>query len=183
LICHPHPGFGGTMDSHLVIAICQALSARGYACLRFNFRGVGSSGGTAAGGDEEPADVVAAMAWLRSVAGLEPHLVGYSFGAVMALAALATGATARSLCCVGFPSALSALTRDRLAAAREITSGSAPVCFIAGDQDRFCDTDWMERNLGGDAATFLVLPGEDHFFVETADELAERVAGFVEGIG
>ena len=181
LVCHPHPGFGGTMDSHLVLAMCQALCQAGLAALRFNFRGVGGSDGKAAGGDEEPADVLAALEWLRRETGHQPHLVGYSFGAVMALAALAQGGSARSLCCVGFPAALASLTKHRLAAAREVTAGPAPVLFIAGEEDRFGDPAWMEENLAGAAATFQVLPGEDHFFVETADKLAERVASFIAG--
>ena len=182
LVCHPHPGFGGTMNSHVVLAICRALCGSGLAALRFNFRGVGGSGGQTASGEREVDDVLAAHSWLQLKTGHEPHLVGYSFGGVMALAALAQGGTVRSLCCVGFPAALSALSEERLAAARRVTAGPTPVLFIAGDQDRLHDLGWMTRNLAGPSATFDTMPGEDHYFTDSADRLAQRVAVFIGGV-
>ena len=43
VICHAHPNMGGTMKSPLLIALKDAMLARGYAVLRFNFRGVEGS--------------------------------------------------------------------------------------------------------------------------------------------
>jgi alpha/beta superfamily hydrolase len=31
LVCHPHPLMGGTMDNIVVVAVCRALTARGWA--------------------------------------------------------------------------------------------------------------------------------------------------------
>ena len=45
VLCHPHPQYGGTMRSIVISALFDALPATGYACLRFNFRGVEGSGG------------------------------------------------------------------------------------------------------------------------------------------
>src|SRR3546814_7983785 len=43
LILHPHPQGGGTMNDRITQAMYKSFVARGFATLRFNFRGVGRS--------------------------------------------------------------------------------------------------------------------------------------------
>ena len=43
MILHPHPHGGGTMNDRIVQALYKTFVARGFATLRFNFRGVGRS--------------------------------------------------------------------------------------------------------------------------------------------
>ena len=45
LILHSHPQAGGTMNNKLVQLLYQTFVKRGFATLRFNFRGVGKSQG------------------------------------------------------------------------------------------------------------------------------------------
>lgn len=45
VVCHPHPLMGGRMDNVIVVAVCRALAAWGWAALRFNFRGTGRKRG------------------------------------------------------------------------------------------------------------------------------------------
>ncbi len=45
LILHPHPQGGGTMNNAIVLALYKTFVRRGFATLRFNFRGVGKSQG------------------------------------------------------------------------------------------------------------------------------------------
>ena len=45
LLLHPHPEHGGTMNNKIVYTLYQAFARRGFAALRFNFRGVGRSQG------------------------------------------------------------------------------------------------------------------------------------------
>lgn len=86
VLCHPHPQYGGTMRSLVVSALFEALPVAGYSVLRFNFRGVERSTGEYGGGVREPADVAAALDELAAtVAGVPLVLVGWSFGADMAL--------------------------------------------------------------------------------------------------
>ncbi|MCU1280588.1 MAG: Alpha/beta hydrolase, partial [bacterium] len=60
VVCHPHPAFGGRMDSPLVVALADAFAAAGWSTLRFNFRGLEQSEGTPTGGIAEHEDVGAA---------------------------------------------------------------------------------------------------------------------------
>ena len=61
VVCHPHPLYGGSMYNNVVEAILEALWQRGFATLRFNFRGVGASEGEHSGGVGEGDDAKAAM--------------------------------------------------------------------------------------------------------------------------
>src|SRR5579871_4011792 len=87
VVCHPHPQYGGSMYNNVVDAVLEALWQRGFATLRFNFRGVGESEGSYGGGDGEAQDAVAAVNYLRAQPKMQSApivLVGYSFGAAAA---------------------------------------------------------------------------------------------------
>src|SRR5690606_755555 len=89
-VCHPHPLYGGDMNNYVVVAVCQALADAGIASLRFNYRGVGDSEGEYGDGLGERTDAAAALAYLRQLAQADQDrmgIVGYSFGATVALAA------------------------------------------------------------------------------------------------
>ena len=67
VIAPPHPLYGGSMDSPVVVGDRLGVHARGLASLRFNWRGVGASGGIASGDAEDArADYAAALAQLAS---------------------------------------------------------------------------------------------------------------------
>ncbi len=88
VVCHPHPLYGGTMSSNVVFGICQALAERAIAALRFNFRGVGKSGGEFGEGVGEQEDVKAALDFAIATDGIDTErigLAGYSFGGMVAL--------------------------------------------------------------------------------------------------
>lgn len=105
LIVNPHPYMGGHMDNNVVAALAAGLARAGLATLRFDYAGVGESSGPAvdlvAGMAEfwstgrspmdraMSEDVASAAKWLRANAPLPLVLVGYSFGAHAAQAALA----------------------------------------------------------------------------------------------
>ena len=79
VVAHPHPLFGGTMDNKVVQTLARACVASGWQCLRFNFRGVGSSEGVYDEGRGESQDLVALVEQLAPDAPLV--LAGFSFGA------------------------------------------------------------------------------------------------------
>ena len=86
VVAHPHPLFGGTMDNKVVQTLARACVACGWDCLRFNFRGVGSSEGVYDEGQGETADLLALVAQLAPDSPLV--LAGFSFGAFVACQAV-----------------------------------------------------------------------------------------------
>ena len=65
LILHPHPQAGGTMNNRIVQALYQTFVRRGFATLRFNFRGVGKSQGVFDNGIGELSDAASALDWVQ----------------------------------------------------------------------------------------------------------------------
>ncbi len=85
VIAHPHPLFGGTMDNKVVTTLARAFVESGCATYRFNFRGVGASGGAHDEGRGETDDMVRVIEHARSQsAGLPLMLAGFSFGGAVA---------------------------------------------------------------------------------------------------
>src|ERR1700761_2086253 len=109
LVCHPHPLGGGTMHNKVVYHAMKVLNALEWGfrwpVLRFNFRGTGLSEGQH-DGRAESADVTAALDWLHAEYNLPVVLVGFSFGAAMAIMASCetetqSGAGLRALIALG----------------------------------------------------------------------------------
>jgi uncharacterized protein len=82
LILHPHPQFGGTMNNQIAYQMYYMFAERGFAVLRFNFRGVGRSQGAFDHGLGELSDAASALDWVQS---FNPDaracwIAGFSFG-------------------------------------------------------------------------------------------------------
>lgn len=172
VVCHPHPQYGGDMESGVVRAVADDLRAAGVATLRFNFRGVGASAGAFDHGRGERDDVRAALAFLRTATGVAaPILAGYSFGALVAASA-ADGEALAALALVAPPLAMAPL-------------GALPpglrVLLAAGDRDQYCTGAALETAARAVGGTAVVLPGADHFFGGRTAELAAVVTRFATG--
>ena len=83
MILHPHPQAMGTMNNRMVQALYQTFARRGFATLRFNFRGVGKSQGTFDNGIGELSDAASALDWVQSFhpEAQQTWVAGVSFGA------------------------------------------------------------------------------------------------------
>ena len=88
VLCHPHPLHGGTMDNKVVQTLARAFVQLGYRAVRFNFRGIGASGGAWDAGQGEVDDALAVIQAFRAPA-LPLALGGFSFGGYVAAAAAA----------------------------------------------------------------------------------------------
>src|SRR5690606_12821951 len=87
LICHPNPVKGGTMLNKVVSTLQRTARDAGYITLRFNYRGVGGSGGSHDMNTGEVDDAEAALRWLQAQhPGLPLTLLGFSFGGFVAAA-------------------------------------------------------------------------------------------------
>src|SRR4028119_715043 len=67
LILHSHPQAGGTMNNKIVQLLYQTYVKRGFAPLRFNFRGVGKSQGVFDNGVGELSDAASALDWVQQI--------------------------------------------------------------------------------------------------------------------
>ena len=160
VLCHPHPQYGGDMDSHVVVAAARACTQADLATLRFNFRGVGASGGAWDEGRGEQDDVRAATARLRGALGASAPvaLAGYSFGASMAAAVAAAGERLAGLALIAPPLAMRGL--PSLPSAVE-----GPLLIVAGSRDSYCPARAVaDLARTWPAATITTIEGADHFF-------------------
>jgi alpha/beta superfamily hydrolase len=83
LILHAHPKAGGHMNNPVSVQLFHLFMKRGFATLRFNFRGVGRSQGEFDSGIGELADAATALDWLQTTnpTASQCWVAGYDFGA------------------------------------------------------------------------------------------------------
>ncbi len=121
------------MDNHVVQTLLAQCAESGYVALAFNFRGVGASEGAYGYGQAEQADVRAAVAFLRSLEhtdGRQIGLVGYSFGAWVALNVAATEPAIACVAAICPPTSMYSF--DMLKAYPR------PVVIVLAEKDQFC---------------------------------------------
>ncbi|MFO8047939.1 MAG: alpha/beta hydrolase [Desulfosudaceae bacterium] len=165
VVTHPHPLYGGDMFNNVVEAIARAYRQSGYATLRFNFRGVGGSGGEYDGGRGERDDVSAALDRLAAAGIPQPELAGYSFGAwVCALGAAGFGPVSRMILVAPPVALLDFEEVGRLEKLKLVVSGS---------EDELGPPEKITALLPAwnGAARFSVITGADHFFFGAESEL------------
>jgi len=129
VICHPHPLYGGSMQSNVVDAIDNGFFEKGFTTLRFNFRGVGMSSGMYDEGEGEVKDVVASLAFLKENINEDAYVVlaGYSFGAWVASRAIAIADYVHALFLVSYPFAFYST--------EELRRFRKDIYFIGGEHD------------------------------------------------
>ena len=83
IVLSPHPKAGGHMDHRVPVALYEQFKRRGFAVLRFNFRGVGLSQGEYDNGAGELQDAAYALDFIQAHNQNAPFtwVTGYSFGA------------------------------------------------------------------------------------------------------
>jgi alpha/beta superfamily hydrolase len=158
IITHPHPLFGGSLDNNVVWTAACAFQTRGWATLRFNFRGVGTSTGTYAEGEGEVADVAAALAFLTTRLPGPYYVAGYSFGAYVVARALCQGLGADGALLIAPPVAFMDLSFLPAVPRLEL--------IVAGDRDQLCPLAMLQAMLKERPAPLkiAVIAGADHFF-------------------
>jgi len=175
IVCHPHPLYGGSMSSNVVFAICQALAQKSIAALRFNFRGVGKSGGEFGEGIAEQEDVKAALDFVASTANIDQKrkgLAGYSFGASVALPVAVQDERVSMLALVS-----PALSEEGWEELRRYTR---PKFVIAGDNDFVIPEPEFLKHAEAipEPKQYQVIAGADHFWGGYEEEVADKVSQF-----
>jgi uncharacterized protein len=187
LVCHPHPMGGGTMHNKVVYHAMKVLNAPEWdlrwPVLRFNFRGTGLSEGRHHG-HAESEDVIAALNWLRTEYNLPVVVVGFSFGAAMALAAscgtdapIERRANLRAVAALGLPT-------QGFGNAYQypvLSECSLPKLFLSGDHDSFASKPELKQvvDSAADPKRLVLIPGADHFFTGRLEQMQNALAGWL----
>jgi len=172
VVCHPHPMYGGSMYNNVVDAILAAMWQLGYSTLRFNFRGVGASEGEHDGGRGEADDAAAAMAFLLSQPGVHKNgavMAGYSFGAMVAVAAGYEHADVSRIVAVALPLSMTE--------AQVPAGASKPMLLVSGDHDSYSPVAALTKlqEKIGKSARLEIIKNTDHFFGGSEAELSRVI--------
>lgn len=176
VLCHPHPLYGGSMNSPVPLSLAKMLAEKAadrVAWARFDFRGVGASEGAYDDARGEVDDALAVVAHLRELApGAPLTLCGHSFGSFVALRAAARdGHVDRLLLLAPSTRFFGFGQREHDAAGRPRHPGATSI--FLGDRDEFCDVEEgraLAKELGAD---FRVFEGFDHHFLKSRRAMAE----------
>lgn len=161
IFCHPHPQFGGDMYNPVITTAVEAASQEGFSTLRFNFRGVGESGGSYGEGIGEREDVEAAVEYLSSkLKDANPSLIllGYSFGAWAGFPVATRDGRIEGMVAIAPPLEIYDFAFLRGCIKEKL--------IIAGDRDLYCPTSLLEewyQHLE-EPKSLTIIQGADHFF-------------------
>jgi alpha/beta superfamily hydrolase len=162
ILCHPHPQYGGDMEHPVVTTAAEAAFQEGFSTLRFNFRGVGQSGGSYGEGIGEREDVKAVADYLFSRMENQDCpliLLGYSFGAWAGSPVAIEDKRFAGMVAVAPPLEIYDFGFLRGCKKKKL--------FIVGDRDFFCPPsvleEWYQRFE--EPKSLVTIPGADHFFL------------------
>jgi len=185
LVCHPHPLGGGSMQNKVVYHAMKALNDPQWGLcwpvLRFNFRGAGLSHGVH-DGQAEAGDVLAALDWLANEFRLPLVVVGFSFGAVMALSACCSPSqppkNIRALALLGLPTHDGADHDFRYPQLRNCTITKL---FLSGAIDQFAPVEQLAviAASAAEPKQLVLLPRADHFFTGQLEPMQSALAGWI----
>lgn len=185
LICHPHPLGGGTLHNKVVYHAMKVINGPEWGfrlpVLRFNFRGTGLSEGHHEG-LAEAADVSAAVEWVCTEYRIPVVLVGFSFGAAMALVACCgseprLSASVHALVALGLPTQGFGhqFTYPFLAGC------NLPKLFLSGDRDWFAPKGELERvvDTAAQPKRLVFVSGADHSFSGRLEAMQQSFADWL----
>jgi uncharacterized protein len=192
ILLSPHPHFAGTMDNNVIRALAASLSEAGFVALRFNYPGIGASS------IELPEEISVLEYWntveeeqrfkeaigpafavltylnqslgpnLRTI-----HLLGYSYGAMIALLVAEKMPTISSVTAISLPW----VARYDYSFLRNV---SCPKLFISGKQDFAFDRAVYQRAWSSVAESKgMKFFDCDHFFRKREKELGNEVLAFL----
>ena len=173
VIAHPHPLYGGTMNSKVVYTLFKALLELGFIAAKFNFRGVEQSQGTRYSGNGhgvgEIEDVLAVVETSRnqfaSSFNESPPLVlaGFSFGGAIQAHAAQRLRPQKLIMVAPSVERLNVPPLARPGAKHDIDP-IPDILIIHGDQDDVVPLETVLDWAAPQELPVVVVPGAEHFF-------------------
>ncbi|BCP53084.1 alpha/beta hydrolase [Kaistia sp. 32K] len=180
IILHPHPQFGGTMNNAITYQLFYMFAKRGFAVLRFNFRGVGRSQGEFDHGEGELSDAASALDWVQTI---HPDaracwVAGFSFGAWIGMQLLMRRPEIE-----GF---ISVAPQANLYDFSFLAPCPSSGLIVHGDQDKVAppkDVQTLVDKLKTQKGIIVeqqIMPGANHFFEGQVEPLIDICGNYVD---
>ncbi len=166
------------MDNNVILSISSALVEKSIIAFMFNFRGVGRSQGSYGDGIAEQEDVAAAISWLLSQPAVDISrvgLLGYSFGAAVALSVACADERVRAVALISLPPGESQIS--------QLKGCIKPKLIICGTEDSVVPLEQAKlmEQKAAEPKQFELISGADHFWCGYETVLGEKIATFFEG--
>jgi uncharacterized protein len=180
ILLHPHPQGGGTMNNPIVMAMYNTFVRRGFATLRFNFRGVGRSQGVFDNGVGELSDAASALDWMQQ---FNPEasttwVGGFSFGAWIGMQLLMRRPEVRGFLSIAPPANMYDFTfLAPCPSSGLIVDGAADEVVTGASVQKLVDKLKTQRHITIDHAT---IPGANHFFEHEMPDLMKVVDAYLD---
>ena len=179
ILLHPHPKFGGTMNSKVIYGLYQVFAEAGFSVLRFNFRGVGRSQGAFDNGPGELADAASALDWLQASNPNSTNcwVAGFSFGAWIGMQMLMRRPEITRFIAVSPPANINDFTF--------LAPCPASGLIVHGGKDQVVPSASVEKlvqKLSSQKSVkidYRVIHKADHFFQNHLNELGRHVDDYV----
>ena len=168
------------MNDKITYEMYHMFARRGFAVMRFNFRGVGKSEGEYDQGQGELSDAATALDYLQSLNPAAPFawVAGFSFGAYVGMQLLM-----RRPEIVGFISVSAAANLFDFSFLAPCPSSGV---VIHGTGDKICPPELTKdvmaktRTQKGRKIEFQTIEGADHFFSQHETELMDAAAAYLD---
>ena len=189
LLCPPHPHLSGDMENNVITALGNVLAERGFATLRFNYRGVGGSESRLDNiaevyeyweeilNNDDCSDAIvdatSAINYLESTVGTNRlFITGYSFGAIVAMMLSVKHADIKAFAAISTPfgrfdtSFLSDCKKSKL--------------FICADNDFASSIEEVNKGMLNISEPKIldVINNCDHFYIDKERNVADKVYKF-----
>lgn len=179
ILLQPHPA-QGTMNHPIVIAMYNSFVKRGFATLRFNFRGVGRSQGVFDNGVGELSDAASALDWMQQF-NPEAHTTwvgGFSFGAWIGMQLLMRRPEIKGFISIAPPANMYDFTfLAPCPSSGIIVDGENDEVVSGASVQKLVDKLKTQRHITIEHQT---IKGANHFFEHEMDDLMGVVDGYLD---
>jgi alpha/beta superfamily hydrolase len=180
LILSPHPRAGGHMNNPVTVQHFHLFMSRGFAVMRFNYRGVQKSQGEFDSGIGELADAATALDWLqaKNPTAAQFWVAGYDFGAYIGMQLLMRRPETDGFVSVSPPT--NAYDFSFLAPC------PASGIFLHGGSDSIVPATEVDRVVArlraqkGIVIDYEIVPDANHFWVDHIKDVEMRIGHYLD---